>query len=1125
MSGERDGQTDGAQNAHASSIIAKPGTAPRRTPDQPTLLLPTLDGSGPGSRAESDSLTSSQERDVPRLSAGESLAGRFTILRLIAQGGMGAVYEASDAMLRSVVALKVIRGRIAIDATAMERFRREVLLARRVSHPNVCRVYELYEATTGTGVPIHFLTMEFLEGETLRERIARQGRMTTAEALPLVRQLCEGLAAAHAEGVIHRDFKSSNVMLASRGKGPDDSTAPSTRAAITDFGIALAAQLGKGESSDGPLTGGAAILGTPEYMAPEQVTGGTVTQATDIYAFGVVLYEMLTGRLPFTGDTPLVAAAKRLSEAPPRPEVTTPGLDARWSATVLRCLAREPERRFKSALDILPALVQPARRWPRWTVISAVTLALGLAAFAAMRVFPKLRRAEPPRTAVPVAPRPVLAILGFRDELASPKLAWLTTAISETLGHELAAAETSLRVIPGDRVASVRGSLGVSEESVTEDKARERMQGLLAANVLVYGTLKPIAHGSAAVGLIVEMVDARWGRVLASFEEHLGEGADGLAEKLSTVAERLRRTLGVSLSDEQAAALSASRELNVEAIRSYTQGVLSLRKFEYTSAKSDFDAALATDGSFLAAQRRVVELWEHEGNRKKAREVAERIHSRPNALTPRQLAELDAQLLSLGSEPRKGTDARRALFDATPDDVELGLSLIEFDRFRAPKVARAFVNRMRHLPAPASGDIRIELAEAHIAGLLGDRQRSEELLTRANIRAQALGARTEMALALYVKAFTLDGVEVHPADAIEPLRRAEALLSTVGDLDEFARAKAFEAQTAIDLPPVTAALKTLEYNAALYRKLGEHSHLSITLEMEAGQLVQSGDFDLAASKLREVSAELETLGEVGGPGLQGIKGSLALNLADMEGVRDAVRLLRTVPNGESDADYAASLLPLEGNALEEQDRLREARAVWERQLTSWETIGQGAFVDRLRSHLCFSSCLEGHPLEGLSCLARLPLDTLSGSVGPVYIKIYFTVCRYLAGDLRGAEEAAAQAQAASQTWGLYNERIISNAYLMRAKAARGESRRAIATLRADLAEAERRKAKMVAFEVALALGEVEVGAGRPEGHSRLLRLEQEAKSKEFFHIARLAREAFDGKPAAAAQKHVERSIR
>jgi len=302
---------------------------------------------------------SSGDDDVPRLQVGELLAGRFSVVRFVARGGMGAVYEATDVLLKSRVALKVIRGWIATDATAMERLRREVLLGRRVAHPNVCKVYELYEATTAGGVPIHFLTMELLEGESLARRLARKGRLTTDEALPLVRQMCDGLAAAHAEGVVHRDFKSSNVMLVPRAATGGEPAMDSIRAVITDFGVARAVRLATEEADEGRLTGKAGILGTPEYMAPEQVTGSEVTAAADIYALGVVLYEMVTGKLPFAGETPLAAAARRLDEPPPGADTTVPGLDKRWVSAIARCLARQPEKRFRSARDVVPASTGP----------------------------------------------------------------------------------------------------------------------------------------------------------------------------------------------------------------------------------------------------------------------------------------------------------------------------------------------------------------------------------------------------------------------------------------------------------------------------------------------------------------------------------------------------------------------------------------------------------------------------------------------------------------------------------------------------------------------------------------------------------------------------------------------
>jgi eukaryotic-like serine/threonine-protein kinase len=1106
MSGEL--PPDGPDDAEAPGELPQTYVSARRTPDESTMGLP--------SSAEPLPLPSS-EADLPRLQPGELLAGRFAILHFIAQGGMGAVYEANDVMLRSRVALKAIRGRIATDAAAMERFRREVLLARRVGHPNVCHVFELYDATTAAGVPIHFLTMELLEGETLSQRIARQGPLTTVEALPLVQQMCEGLAAAHAEGVIHRDFKSSNVMLVSRREGSGDSTTPSTRVAITDFGIARAVQLGGGQTSDERLTGGAGILGTPEYMAPEQVTGGTVTKAADIYALGVVLYEVVTGKLPFAGNTPLAAAAKRLTEAPPRPEETTPGLDARWSATILRCLAREPERRFNSALEIVPELERPLRSRPRLSTVNALVLA-GLAvgvAFGGYIAFASFRKPSP-HAAVPTAPRPVLAILGFRDELASPELAWLPTAVSEALGLELAATETSLRVIPGDRVAKVRRSLGVSADAVNEANVRKRIEGLLAANVLVYGALKPMANGSASVELSVKLVDASDGRELVSLDEDLGEGAGALTEKVSSIAERLRQTLGAPLSQEQSAALSASRASNLSAMKSYAQGVISLRKFEYENAKGDFEAALAMDGSFLAAKRRVVELWEHEGNRKRSLAAAEAVRSRPSGLTPRQRLEVEAKILSLGTDPAKGREARKALFDATPDDVELGLALVDDEDWNnSPKAMGAIISRLRALPAPTSRDIRFELTEGSVAASLGNPNRAKELLTEAEARARAMGARTETALALKAKAVVLFISEGRAVEAAEPFQEAATLLSVVGELDELADVKIWQANLAASDSPSSSALKSLEDTAALQRRLGRRAQLHWALADEAGKLHDRGDLELAATKLREALLESEAIGEAPDPQYSIVKGYLDLDEADMEGVRKALRTLRTESNLSGPGEAEPYALWLEADAFRAQDRLSEARENLEKRRTFMETNGRALEAFEAQTELCDLACDEGHPLQGVECLSRHPPPAEVSTSWSVPIGRMLSMCRYLAGDLQGAERAGAEAVVAAQRWELYQERVRANGYLMRARAARGGTAKAIASLRADLTEAESKGAKSVAFEVALALGEVELRAGRSEGRRRLLKLEQEAKSKEFFRIARLAREALDGKPAAA----------
>ncbi len=465
MSGERDaggaaGRADSPADEAASKTVVRPKT-------DETLGL-----------AESGQDTpASAGGDLPRLRPGEQLAGRFVVLRFIARGGMGAVYEANDVMLHTRVALKVLQGQVTADAAAMERFQREVLLARRVSHPHVCRVYEFYQSTTAGGVPIHFLTMEYLEGETLASRIARTGRLSTAEALPLVTQMCEGLAAAHAEGVIHRDFKSANVMLVQR---PGDSGS-ATRVVITDFGIARVFEGGAEAPAPG-LTGGAGILGTPEYMAPEQVTGGTVSPATDVYALGIVLYEMVTGRLPFSGETPLATAARRINEAAPRPELAAPGLDSRWSQTILRCLDRDPRRRFQNAADVPPALSKVRGR-PSWLLPSAVALLLVAVLALGIRV---LQRATTPAVApaASVAAQPSIAVLAFADMSPEHNQEYFSDGLAQEIIDALAQ-------IPGLHVAARSSSF--SFKGKNED-LRTVGQKLDVANVLEGSVRKSGSH-------------------------------------------------------------------------------------------------------------------------------------------------------------------------------------------------------------------------------------------------------------------------------------------------------------------------------------------------------------------------------------------------------------------------------------------------------------------------------------------------------------------------------------------------------------------------------------------------------------------------------------------------------
>lgn len=289
-----------------------------------------------------------------RFSPGELLSNRFRIVRFIAEGGMGEVYEAEDLELHEFVALKAIRPDTLRQTDALDRFKREVHLARKVTHANVCRIFDLYRYKPSGAPEIVFVSMELLHGETLAERIIREGRLAIEQALPLVRQMASALAAAHECGIIHRDFKPSNVVLVG--------AAPRTRAVVTDFGLALRATHNSGgETKTGSswtlkLDDGRNLYGTPAYMSPEQIEGDPATRASDIYAFGLVVYEMVTGVRPFQGDTPLSTAVKRLTAAPPSPRKFEPSLSPAWESVILRCLEREPANRFAGAQEAVEQL-------------------------------------------------------------------------------------------------------------------------------------------------------------------------------------------------------------------------------------------------------------------------------------------------------------------------------------------------------------------------------------------------------------------------------------------------------------------------------------------------------------------------------------------------------------------------------------------------------------------------------------------------------------------------------------------------------------------------------------------------------------------------------------------------
>jgi len=278
-------------------------------------------------------VTKTLETPAQELRRGTKFAGRYEIVEKLGTGGMGSVYRVEDTKIHEDVALKLIRPEIAADKKTIERFSNELKLARKIRHKNVSGMYDLGEAE-GT----HYITMEYISGEDLKSFIKRAAPVSIERAKSIAKQICEGLTEAHKLGIIHRDLKPSNIMIDKAGNTQ-----------IMDFGIARSI---KAEV----LTGADVMIGTPDYMSPEQVEGKDIDYRSDIYSLGVVLFEMLTGERPFKGDTSLSVAMKHKSEAPPNPKWLNDQIPDSLSRLVLKCLEKEKERRYQSAEELLSAL-------------------------------------------------------------------------------------------------------------------------------------------------------------------------------------------------------------------------------------------------------------------------------------------------------------------------------------------------------------------------------------------------------------------------------------------------------------------------------------------------------------------------------------------------------------------------------------------------------------------------------------------------------------------------------------------------------------------------------------------------------------------------------------------------
>jgi serine/threonine protein kinase/Tfp pilus assembly protein PilF len=374
------------------------------------------------------------------LTTGSVFAGRYQIVEELGEGGMGKVYKVIDKQLNEEVALKLVKPEIVSDKKTIKRFRNELKLSRKISHRNVGRMYELMEDKGSL-----FITMEYVPGQDLKGLIRQSGRLAIGTTISIAKQVCEGLAEAHRLGVIHRDLKSHNVMIDKRGN-----------ARIMDFGIARSLT---GKS----ITRAGAMIGTPEYMSPEQTEAEELDQRSDIYSLGVILYEMVTGRLPFEGETPLSVAMKHKAEIPTDPKDLNPQIPGDLSRLILKCLEKDRENRYQDAEELgleltniemsIPTIERVVPRKKTLTskeitvsfnlkkcfILALVVVALVIAAAITWQFLPQQESVSlPPET-------PSIAVLPFEDFSPAKDQEYFCEGLKESIIHALKQAQ-NLRV-------------------------------------------------------------------------------------------------------------------------------------------------------------------------------------------------------------------------------------------------------------------------------------------------------------------------------------------------------------------------------------------------------------------------------------------------------------------------------------------------------------------------------------------------------------------------------------------------------------------------------------------------------------------------------------------------------